>query len=574
MFLGVDLAWGQTAKTGLAAVSEDGELLSVTDAVTDEDITSHLKDWGDGPVLVAFDAPIIVNNDIGNRPCERLVGRYFGRYRAFCHSSNRANPAFATGTRAQRLASALDLDVDPASTAPRRAIEVYPHPAIVAVFDLPAILRYKSKPGRDLTLLKSETKRLVSLIEGLSTAEVAMSVTGCADWEKIRTAVEAARRKADLDKVEDRIDAVICAYVAMYSVRSPDQTTVLGDVSTGYIVTPTNSDVREAIKIDRQLVGDTSGRRTRSVRQPAKEGPVRATDDEVIQRFSSLRQHQSDGRRSPHKPLLVLAALGRLTEEGRSNTPFSVMEERLSALLSSFGPPSRKTGASAAAYPFTRLRSDGVWSLSQNVPMDLVNPLREHNVSGSFTPDIEARLRASPELVTRLARVMVESQFPDTMASDVLTAVGLDPDAVLHSPEGIGDAAVRRRSASWVISVLDAWDRQCAFCGFDGQLGGSSVAIEAAHVRWFKLGGPDELDNGLALCSLHHKLFDRGALGLSLDYRVKVSDRFTSRTTLGRTVYQLDGAALIPRPGTPLPASQHVSWHDLEVFQGQALKAH
>ena len=44
--------------------------------------------------------------------------------------------------------------------------------------------------------------------------------------------------------------------------------------------------------------------------------------------------------------------------------------------------------------------------------------------------------------------------------------------------------------------------------------------------RWFNLGGPDKLDNGLALCSLHHKLFDRGALGLSHEHEIQVSEVF------------------------------------------------
>ena len=40
------------------------------------------------------------------------------------------------------------------------------------------------------------------------------------------------------------------------------------------------------------------------------------------------------------------------------------------------------------------------------------------------------------------------------------------------------------------------------------------MGIEAAHIRWFNLCGPDVPDNGLALCALHYKLLDRGALGL------------------------------------------------------------
>lgn len=110
---------------------------------------------------------------------------------------------------------------------------------------------------------------------------------------------------------------------------------------------------------------------------------------------------------------------------------------------------------------------------------------------------------------------------------------------------------------------------QCAFCGFDGQLGYASVGIEAAHIRWFTHGGPDRLDNGLALCALHHKLLDRGALGLTHDHRIKVSPHYTARTPAGRHVYDLADQALHPRPGTPLPSHEYLHWHDREVFKAE-----
>jgi putative restriction endonuclease len=85
----------------------------------------------------------------------------------------------------------------------------------------------------------------------------------------------------------------------------------------------------------------------------------------------------------------------------------------------------------------------------------------------------------------------------------------------------------------WPAKILTVWDRQCAFCGYDGQLGHGSVRIEAAHPRWFTFEGPDALDNGLALCALHHELLDRGALGLTSEYRVKVSPHFTMPDSCG-----------------------------------------
>jgi putative restriction endonuclease len=215
----------------------------------------------------------------------------------------------------------------------------------------------------------------------------------------------------------------------------------------------------------------------------ALEGEAR----EVLERLASLRQHQQDGRRSPHKPLLVLLALSRLAASGSSELPWGVAERELADLIAEFGPPSTTARAQSAAFPFTRLRSDGVWTLDQDVPMDKVTPLRA-GVTGRFEPVVEAALRSRPGLVDDVARGLVEAHFPATVAPDVLVAVGLDPE-LLHGG-AVDLAAKRRRSSSWPAQVLEAWDRQCAFCGFDGQVGGVPVGLEAAHTRWFTVDGP------------------------------------------------------------------------------------
>lgn len=293
-----------------------------------------------------------------------------------------------------------------------------------------------------------------------------------------------------------------------------------------------------------------------------------AVMQDVLARLSSLRQHQRDGRRSPHKPLLVLLALGRLARTGSSTLPWSEAETQLAALISEFGPPSRTAAAQSAAYPFTRLRADGVWTLDRDVEMNNLRPLRAAEVSGRLESSLEDRLRGHLAVVPSVARALVDSHFPATVAADVLSAVGFDPDT---SPAAEGAPRDRVRSSAWRLQVLEAWDRQCAFCGFDGQAGGMPVGLEAAHVRWWALDGPDDLDNGLALCLLHHKLFDRGMLGLLDEHTVVVSQRFTARTASGRSVYDLHGHRLTPRPGTPLPAQSHVAWHRSQVFQGDAL---
>ena len=252
--------------------------------------------------------------------------------------------------------------------------------------------------------------------------------------------------------------------------------------------------------------------------------------------------------------------------------PWSRVDEQLGALLAEFGTSSTK-GSSSAAYPFTRLRSDGVWELTREVPNDNIGPLNASPIEGHFTADIERELQDNPESVSSVARALVDSQFPLTIAPDVLVAVGLDPDVVFGSAATELTSSKRKRDAHWRRRIVESWDRSCAFCGFDGSLLGAPVGIEAAHVRWFNFGGPDDLDNGLALCSLHHKLLDRGAIGMRDSGTVVVSENFTAAGEVGRAVYSLHGRELRPRPGTPLPAIDHVRWHSTEVFKGEPLAA-
>jgi putative restriction endonuclease len=295
--------------------------------------------------------------------------------------------------------------------------------------------------------------------------------------------------------------------------------------------------------------------------------------EDWVERVSALKQYQHNGKRAPHKPLLVLMALGRLAETGSSELSWSVAEERLADLIAEFGPVTRTSRRQSAAYPFTRLRTDGVWTLSRDVPMDNVGPLDEAPITGRLEPSLENAL-TRPGQIEAAARLLVDAQFPRTVAPDVLIAVGLDPNQVFAVGSAHEqDEGKRRRSSSWPRAILEAWDRQCAFCGYDGQLGSSSVGLEAAHVRWFNLGGPDELNNGMALCSLHHKLFDRGALGLDEEHRITVSTVFSARTEVAKRIYDLQDRQLTPRRGTTPPAAEHVAWHRREVFRGQPLIA-
>jgi putative restriction endonuclease len=137
------------------------------------------------------------------------------------------------------------------------------------------------------------------------------------------------------------------------------------------------------------------------------------------------------------------------------------------------------------------------------------------------------------------------SNFPGTVVPDVLEAVGLDAQEVLGVSDllrwpGAGRGE-RRRDPGWWLAVLEAWDRQCAFCGYDGQFAGASVGIEAAHVRWFAFDGPGSPRQWPGLVLVASQAVRAGVVGLSNGLTVMVSARFSARTLVGRAAYDLHG---------------------------------
>jgi predicted RNase H-like nuclease/ppGpp synthetase/RelA/SpoT-type nucleotidyltranferase len=232
-YVGIDLAWGMNRPTGLAVLDETGRLEHLAAVRTDEEIAESLAAYASGACLAGIDAPLVVVNATGSRPAERALSKDFRKYEAGAHPSNTGKPEFANGTRGERICALLDLDLDPDSQAERRALEVYPHPATVVLFGLERTLKYKQKQGRDLELLRRELLALMDHVDRL------VDTGGPTEpWAGLRAAVVDAPRKSDLRVAEDQVDAVVCAYVALFADRWPERTTRYGNLATGYIVTP------------------------------------------------------------------------------------------------------------------------------------------------------------------------------------------------------------------------------------------------------------------------------------------------------------------------------------------------
>lgn len=79
------------------------------------------------------------------------------------------------------------------------------------------------------------------------------------------------------------------------------------------------------------------------------------------------------------------------------------------------------------------------------------------------------------------------------------------------------------RDASFRRQICDAYDNRCAVTRLRIVNGGGKAEVQAAHIWPVATGGPDVVQNGLALSGTAHWLFDRHLISLTDDYRLLVS---------------------------------------------------
>jgi putative restriction endonuclease len=287
------------------------------------------------------------------------------------------------------------------------------------------------------------------------------------------------------------------------------------------------------------------------------------TSDAILTRFDELNIWRQGDQRAPHKPLLVLYALGRW-QQGKAEVTYAEAEPDLTALLREFGPPRK---SDHPEQPFWRLQRDGVWTVTApaDIPMKTgddiprVTALRSHDVRAGFSADVQAALTADPALVTRIAVQILERHFPESLHQDILNAVGLTLET---------GPIRKKRDPAFRQRVLNAYEYRCAVCGFDVRMGSVSIALDAAHIRWHQAGGPDIESNGLALCVLHHKTFDLGAFTVA-DGVLLVSDQANGTMGFREALLAYHGKPIrLPQQPEWKPQPNHLEWHGREVFKG------
>ena len=279
---------------------------------------------------------------------------------------------------------------------------------------------------------------------------------------------------------------------------------------------------------------------------------------ELKQKIDNLTVWKKGDQRAPHKPLLILYALGQLQNKNKRFLSYEEIKEPMKNLLKEFGP---RRQSYHPEEPFVRLTKDGIWGLNSDIDSVQINGqwLARHEIVGGFNDEVYSMLQENPGLIREIAEMVLDKHFPETIHEDILAAVGLDLET------GVS----KGRDPKFRDRILRAYEYSCAVCGFNVRLGNNLIAVEAAHIKWHQAGGPDIEENGIALCAMHHKLFDRGVFTINDSKEFLVAEDANGTNGFQEWLIRYHGQPIrLPVHPDYQPKDSYTAWHVREVFRG------
>jgi predicted RNase H-like nuclease len=122
-------------------------------------------------------------------------------------------------------------------------IEVYPHPALIEMFELPERLLYKK--GR-VDQKRTGQVNLAQLLRALSQSSTMALALSAENQYLLDEATILANRGSALKQHEDALDSIVCAYIgALYTLQPSSK--VFGDAKDGYIYVPEGPALEERL---------------------------------------------------------------------------------------------------------------------------------------------------------------------------------------------------------------------------------------------------------------------------------------------------------------------------------------
>ena len=249
--IGSDLAWGkldggEPAGSGCAELVWKNGCLELT-RLCSLGRVEKIVDWIEdepGDWVVAIDAPLRITNPKGSREAEKQVRKRYKKFSVGAYPSNTNRPQFKEHYQGRQILQ--QLEARKGTLVEKREhlkggplfFETYPHPAMVELFWLDGIIRYKSGKKRHVCCQRKGQQRLADKIgEHFCEAPKGPQLRRSKLLDNLLRKPDEELHGKALKAREDLLDAVVCAYIAAW-VAEGLPWHPLGEEKEGVIVVP------------------------------------------------------------------------------------------------------------------------------------------------------------------------------------------------------------------------------------------------------------------------------------------------------------------------------------------------
>jgi putative restriction endonuclease len=266
---------------------------------------------------------------------------------------------------------------------------------------------------------------------------------------------------------------------------------------------------------------------------------------------------------SLHKPLLLLLTIGKIHNGHKNYFLFDEIEYELASLISKYG--LKNTSRINTQYPFIYLASNSrIWSCTKSKNElshpDAANRKELLGSVGSFSDSFYKYL-LTPSNLFNTVELLLDQYWPDAYHNELLNDIGI-------FNFGFQDAQTKKqdRGRKFVEQVLDAYERKCAICLQSIRLGDALVGIDACHVKPIQHFGDDSVNNGIALCKIHHWALDRGAITISQEMSLLVSKKLNGNKLFDFFTSFENMSLFIPRDTSCKLSRTNTEYHAKYIF--------
>ena len=296
---------------------------------------------------------------------------------------------------------------------------------------------------------------------------------------------------------------------------------------------------------------------------------------------------------APYKPILLMAIMDLVAQQIIDRNMIQLNADLMDAFDLYWVRVVGGDRASNPVMPFNYLRSEGFWHL---VEVDGAEPELRHVDRNEIFRRIKSQtllaqldealfqLLRVPESRDALRRVLIETYFAPESRPIIVAVSHITTSSFAYSRDLLNRSRGRFtlqeppaveamyvaevRSTAFRRVIAAAYNHTCALCRIRIVTPEGRTAITAAHIVPWRHSHNDDPRNGMALCGLHHWIFDQGLIGVSTAYAIQVSPLLRLAMQHADPVLALDGQTIVrPQERSLWPARAALRWHLSSIFR-------